>query len=132
MVFTDLVARFHLDGTGRLLDLAASHRRHPAAVPAAGLADRHPDLRRRRRASPGILARSPFRHVQHRDYQFTQTWTIEQAIGYLYSTSMPLHRLLGSRRAAFEQEVTDTLLAIDPAGRFTEPVTLEVLTATKR
>lgn len=64
--------------------------------------------------------------------QFTRTWTIEQAIGYLYSTSMPLHRLLGSRRAAFEQEVTDTLLAIDPAGRFTEPVTLEVLTATKR
>ena len=79
-----------------------------------------------------ILARSAFRHVQQRAYQFTRTWTIEQAIGYLYSTSMPLHRLLGSRRAAFEQEVTDTLLAIDPAGRFTEPVTLEVLTATTR
>ncbi|HJT95508.1 MAG TPA: class I SAM-dependent methyltransferase [Mycobacterium sp.] len=78
-----------------------------------------------------ILARSPFGHVQQQTYQFTRTWTIEQAIGYLYSTSMPLRRLLGDRRAAFEQEVTDTLLAIDPAGRFAEPVTLQVLTATK-
>jgi ubiquinone/menaquinone biosynthesis C-methylase UbiE len=79
-----------------------------------------------------ILGRSAFRHVEQRAYQFMRTWTIEQAIGYLYSTSMPLRRLLGDRRAAFEQEVTGTLLAIDPAGRFTEPVTLDVLTATKR
>jgi SAM-dependent methyltransferase len=79
-----------------------------------------------------IPARSAFGHVQHQTYQFTRTWTIEQAIGYLYSTSMPLHRLLGDRRTAFEQEVSDTLLAIDPAGRFAEPVTLQVLTATKR
>jgi SAM-dependent methyltransferase len=79
-----------------------------------------------------ILARSAFRCVQQRAYQFTRTWTIEQAIGYLYSTSMPLRRLLGDRRPTFEQEVTDTLLAIDPAGRFTEPVTLEVLTANKQ
>jgi SAM-dependent methyltransferase len=79
-----------------------------------------------------ILARSAFRHVQQQAYEFTRTWTIERAISYVYSTSLPLRRLLGSRRAAFEQEVTDALLAIDPAGRFTEPVTLEVLTATKR
>jgi hypothetical protein len=58
-------------------------------------------------------------------------WSIEQAIGYLYSTSLPLHRLLGERKTAFEQAITDTLLAIDPNGLFTEPVTLEVLTATR-
>lgn len=45
---------------------------------------------------------------------------------------MPLRRLLGNRRSAFEQALTDALLAIDPEGRFIEPVTLEVLTATKR
>jgi hypothetical protein len=45
---------------------------------------------------------------------------------------VPLRRLLGNRRGAFEQAITDALLAIDPQGRFTEPVTLEVLTATKR
>jgi SAM-dependent methyltransferase len=79
-----------------------------------------------------ILARSPFRHVHRRIYKSTRPWTVEQAIGYLYSTSLPLRRLLGNRRNAFEQAITNALLAIDPNGRFTEPVTLEVLTATKR
>ncbi|MBH0777812.1 class I SAM-dependent methyltransferase [Nocardia bovistercoris] len=91
-----------------------------------------PDLPDGGESHQAILARSAFRQVQQRAYQFTRTWTIEQAIGYLYSTSMPLRRLLGDSRSAFEQEVTDTLLAIDPAGQFTEPVTLEVLTATKQ
>jgi hypothetical protein len=79
-----------------------------------------------------ILARSPFRHVHRRLYESTRPWTIEQVIGYLYSTSLPLQRLLGNRRNAFEQAITDALLAVDPNGRFAEPVTLEVLTATKR
>lgn len=91
-----------------------------------------PDLPDGRGPHEDILARSAFPCVQQRTYQFNRTWTIAQVIGYLYSTSMPLRRLLGDRRAAFEQEVTDTLLAIDPAGRFIEPVTLEVLTATKQ
>jgi SAM-dependent methyltransferase len=78
-----------------------------------------------------VLARSPFRCVHRLVYEFTRAWTIEQTIGYLYSTSLPLRRLLGDRRAAFEEEVTDALLAIDPSGRFTEPVALEVLTATQ-
>jgi SAM-dependent methyltransferase len=78
-----------------------------------------------------ILARSPFRDLRRATYEFDRPWTIEQAIGYLYSTSLPLHRLLGEHRTAFEQAITDTLLAIDPNGLFTEPVTLEVLTATR-
>ncbi|MBF6077573.1 hypothetical protein ACWEPH_08380 [Nocardia beijingensis] len=45
---------------------------------------------------------------------------------------LPLYRLLGGRRAVFEQEVTDTLLAIDPGGRFVEPVSSDVITATRR
>jgi hypothetical protein len=61
-------------------------------------------------------------------YEFLRHWTIEQVIGYLYSTSLPLRRLLGDRQTAFEQAVADTLLAIDPAGHFTEPVALEVPT----
>lgn len=79
-----------------------------------------------------ILARSSFPRVHRVVHEFQRSWTIEQAIGYLYSTSLPLYRLLGDRRAAFEQLVTDTLLAIDPGGCFIEPVTLEVLTATRR
>jgi len=63
-------------------------------------------------------------------YEFTRAWTTEQTVGYLYSTSLPLRRLLGDSRAAFEQEITADLLAIDPSGQFTEPVALEVLAAT--
>jgi hypothetical protein len=70
--------------------------------------------------------------VHRRTYESTRPWTVEQVIGYLYSTSLPLRRLLGNRRSAFEQAITDELLAIDSGGRFIEPVTLEVLTATKR
>jgi SAM-dependent methyltransferase len=84
------------------------------------------------RSHEEILARSPFRQVHRRIYESTRPWTVEQVIGYLYSTSLPLRRLLGSRRGAFEQAITDALLAIDPRGGFAEPVTLEVLTATKR
>jgi ubiquinone/menaquinone biosynthesis C-methylase UbiE len=79
-----------------------------------------------------VLARSPFRHVDRRVYESARPWTVDQVIGYLYSTSLPLRRLLGDRRSAFEQAISDALLAFDPKGRFTEPVTLEVLTATKR
>jgi len=84
------------------------------------------------RSHEEILAVSPFRQVRRRIYESARPWTVEQVIGYLYSTSLPLRRLLGDRRGAFEQAITDAMLAIDPNGRFIEPVTLEVLTATKR
>ena len=78
-----------------------------------------------------ILANSAFRQVNRQVYEFNRPWTIEQAIGYFYSTSLPLRRLLGDRQAAFEDTVTEALLAIEPSGQFTEPVALEVLTATR-
>jgi 2-polyprenyl-3-methyl-5-hydroxy-6-metoxy-1,4-benzoquinol methylase len=90
-----------------------------------------PNLAEARESHEQILARSPFRYVHRLVYEFTRAWTTEQTVGYLYSTSLPLRRLLGDRRAAFEQEITDALLAIDQSGQFTEPVALEVLVATK-
>ncbi|WP_418001860.1 class I SAM-dependent methyltransferase [Mycobacterium sp. PDNC021] len=78
-----------------------------------------------------VLASSAFRRVNRQVYEFKRSWTIEQAIGYFYSTSLPLRRLLGDRQAAFEDTVTETLLAVEPSGRFIEPVALEVLTATR-
>jgi SAM-dependent methyltransferase len=78
-----------------------------------------------------LLARSPFPRVDRVVHEFTRRWSIDHAIGYLYSTSVPLRRLLGDRRAAFEREVTDALLAIDASGEFDEPVFLDALFATK-
>jgi SAM-dependent methyltransferase len=93
------------------------HQRGPA--PAADTHHTHEQL----------LKNSAFRQVDRRVYEFPRPWTIEQAIGYLYSTSLPLHRLLGERRTAFEEAVTTSLLGIDPTGHFTEPVALDVLIA---
>ena len=78
-----------------------------------------------------ILARSPFCDVHRLVYEFTRAWKTEQALGYLYSTSLPLRWLLGDRRTAFELEITDALLSIEPRGQFSEPVALQVLAATK-
>ena len=64
-------------------------------------------------------------------YEFDRPWTLEQAIGYLYSTSLPLRQLLGDQRTDFEKAIISALLAIDPNGQFAEPVTLEVFAATR-
>lgn len=78
-----------------------------------------------------VLANSAFGQVNRQVYKYAWPWNTERVIGYLYSTSVPLRRLLGDRRAAFEETVRSTLLLIDPSGEFTEPVALEVLTATR-
>lgn len=89
------------------------------------------DLQPRFLPHESILARSPFPIVHRVIHEFTREWTVDRIVGYLYSTSLPLRRLLGDRRAAFEQEIAATLLAIEPSGRFIEPVALEVHTATR-
>jgi len=78
-----------------------------------------------------ILAGSPFSRVSREVYRYQRSWTIERIIGYLYSTSLPLRRLLGDRQGAFEEALRTTLLALNSSGRFVESVALEVLTATK-
>jgi hypothetical protein len=95
-------------------------------VPPSGRADDAEHL-----THEEILSRSQFRKADRRTYEYERAWTVEQAIGYLYSTSLPLRRALGDQRAAFEHAVREALLAIDPSGRYTEPVTLEVFMATR-
>jgi ubiquinone/menaquinone biosynthesis C-methylase UbiE len=78
-----------------------------------------------------ILIRSSFRHVDRIVHNLERVWTAEQIIGYLYSTSVPIRRILGDQRTAFERAVTDTLRGFDHGDQFIEPVTLEVLIASK-
>ncbi|MGW5384901.1 class I SAM-dependent methyltransferase [Nocardia sp. NPDC003963] len=111
-LFDDLIRRFRLDGTGRLLDLGCGTGQLtlPLAAHFAEAVGVDPE--------PEMLAEAA------RTFEFQRWWTIEQAIGYLYSTSLPLRRLLGDRRTIFEHEVADTLRALDPSGRYAEPVRL--------
>jgi hypothetical protein len=78
-----------------------------------------------------VLARSEFRKLDRIVLEYQRAWTPEQIIGYLYSTSLPLRRLLGDQQTAFEQAVTDILHTLDQGGQFIEPVSLEVLIARK-
>ncbi|MCM3922510.1 hypothetical protein ND748_12680 [Frankia sp. AiPs1] len=76
-----------------------------------------------------VLGGSRFRQAERIVYEFERQWTLDQVVGYLYSTSFPIRRLLGDRRASFEKEITETLRACCPDGRFVEPVHLAAIFA---
>jgi hypothetical protein len=62
-------------------------------------------------------------------YEFERQWTIEQVIGYVHSTSIPVRRLLGDRRAIFEKELTEALARHASDHRLMEPVCLAAVFA---
>ncbi len=73
-----------------------------------------------------VIDRSPFGPCRTHIIRYRQDWTIDSITGNLYSTSFCSPHLLGDRREAFEQDLRDTLLRLNPDGLFTEDVTLEV------
>ncbi len=74
-----------------------------------------------------LIDRSPFGPCRTHVFRYRRQWTIEGIIGYLYSTSFCSPLVLGDRRMAFEADVGNSLLSLNPAGLFTEYVRLEVL-----
>jgi SAM-dependent methyltransferase len=77
-----------------------------------------------------LLAQSPFFLQVLYEASYQQTWTIDSFIGYLYSTAFCLRSFLPDPEA-FEAELRETLLAINPAGQFTEIITATALAAIK-
>lgn len=73
-----------------------------------------------------IIDRSRFGPCQTHIQRYEQVWTIEGITGYLYSTSFCSPYLLGERREAFEKDLRESLLKMNPEGRFVEEVCLEV------
>jgi len=55
------------------------------------------------------LARSPFSDVLEITVEVERTWTIEQLIGYAYSTSFASLQRVGDRREEFERAVRERL-----------------------
>jgi len=78
-----------------------------------------------------LLERSPFGKFEVFTHGYTQEWTIESVIGFLFSTSFASRRLFGERVPEFEQELKDELLKLEPSGRFAEQVQVEALLARK-
>lgn len=72
-----------------------------------------------------VIARSPFRVTETFRFRYERHWTVEQVIGYCFSTSCCSVKLLGENKQAFEDDLRTALTDLEPSGVFAEPVELE-------
>ncbi|RIK45220.1 MAG: class I SAM-dependent methyltransferase [Chloroflexi bacterium] len=72
-----------------------------------------------------ILARSPFARVETYTLRYSRSVTLDDLLGYLASTSYASPAVLGAQRAAFEDDLRATLLALEPSGVLHEEITLD-------
>lgn len=94
-----------------------------------------------RRAGTGIyqegerhehaLLRTRFTALEIADISVREQWSLDQLVGYLYSTSYASKTLLGERAAAFEQDVRESLLRLRPDGWFDKQVEYNVILAAR-
>jgi SAM-dependent methyltransferase len=78
-----------------------------------------------------ILARSAFIDVQSGEISVPHIWDLDTLIGYLYSTSFCSPALLGPNRSAFEDDLRQTLLALNPVGRYEQTLVAYFILAAK-
>jgi hypothetical protein len=62
---------------------------------------------------------------------FEKSWTVDSYIGYLYTTAFSLKIFYGDRTDAFEADIKEALLAVEPSGYFTEELKATILVAWK-
>ncbi len=70
------------------------------------------------------LERAGFEQVETGSAAAELTWSIDEVVGYLYSTSFANRSILGDRTEAFEADLRQALATAEPSGRF--PRRLEV------
>ncbi len=79
-----------------------------------------------------ILAKSPFPRIDKYELKFEQSWTIDTYLGYLYTTAFCLPSFVGDNREKFETDLKESLLAVEPSGKFTEELPVNVIAAWKQ
>lgn len=79
-----------------------------------------------------ILDTSPFGGHEEWNYAYPLSWTLQEVISYLYSTSFASRRLFGKRLLDFEKELNVALLKVESSGIFHEQVQLQALIARKK
>lgn len=62
-------------------------------------------------------------------YQHSHTWTLDELIGNLYSTSFASPAVLGDNKSAFEIDLRETMLDYDTSGTYQEEMTFYALLA---
>lgn len=75
---------------------------------------------------------SPFGGHTEWTHSYIRTWTLEEVISLLYSTSFASRRMFGGRLEDFEQKARAELLKLEPSGVFKEQMHLQALLAKKQ
>jgi SAM-dependent methyltransferase len=83
------------------------------------------------RRSAEVLAEAGFTVVRHHEMSVRRTWSLDEIVGYLFSTSAASKRALGPAADAFEADLRATLLAHDAAGRYAETMSYYFVLARK-
>lgn len=65
-------------------------------------------------------------------FEYEESWTIDEIIGYLHSTSFASSEVLGKKWDAFETEIRERLRRINEKGVFLEKQKLEAIVAYKK
>ncbi|WP_126148328.1 class I SAM-dependent methyltransferase [Synechococcus elongatus] len=72
-----------------------------------------------------VLEASPYQQIEKHTIDFKKQWTVDDFIGYLYSTAY-CRRDYVSDVPAFEADVRAALLAVEPSGTFVEDIPITV------
>ena len=91
----------------------------------------HPQRNREPRHEPA-LERSRFEIVSYVEFPSTLTRDIASIVGCLYSNSSSSRPMLEGREAAFEADIREAMLGLNPTGVFHETLETGVLIAMKR
>ena len=87
--------------------------REPRVVTNIPSAQKDPDFEE-------VLQTAGFEDVASYEFPTPHVWTLDDFVGYLYSTSGVSKRVLGDRADGFEADLRRTLLEYDAAGRYPE------------
>jgi SAM-dependent methyltransferase len=82
-----------------------------------------------RRPHIGFLADVGFLRIEEHHFQAPHVWTLDDFVGYLYSTSVVAAIVRAGKGARFEAELRAALLAYDPAGRYPETLRFSTILA---
>jgi SAM-dependent methyltransferase len=75
------------------------------------------------------LRRTHFTSIEVTHFPVREEWSVDQIVGYLYSTSYACKSILGERAGAFERDVRESLLRLSPEGQFEKDVEYTVILA---
>jgi hypothetical protein len=78
---------------------------------------------------PSLLRSEAFSQFTLREFPLHLERDVSSIIGYVYSISTSPKSAFGDRSGAFELELTDALLQVNPTGVFKERLETEVLLA---